>query len=297
MKVGAVGLVGWTNVGKSTLLNRLVGEKVAAVADVAQTTRNRIVGVRTEPGSVQFVFVDTPGVHEPRHRMNRAMVRIARETLGGVDVVVHVLDAHRGFGPGDETVRRWIDEVDVPRIAALNKVDRVRPKSRLLPLLRQAVDAWKYDEAVPVSALSGDGCDRLLAVVRERLPDGEAMFPEDYLTDQSERTLVAEFVRERLLHATREELPHSIAVLVESWAEDDETEDGLVRVEATVLVERESQKGIVIGRGGDVLRRVGTEARAELERLLARRLHLRLWVRVRADWRDDRGTLVDLGLS
>jgi len=289
-----VGLVGWTNVGKSTLLNRLVGEKIAAVADVAQTTRNRIVGVRTDPGEAQYVFVDTPGIHDPRHRMNRAMVRIARETLQGVDVVVQIVDAARGFGPGDRRTATWVVGSDVPKVLALNKVDLVRPKTRLLPMLQDAVETWRFDDVVPISALTGDGCDRLLACLRGHLPEGEPRFPEDYLTDQSERSLVAEFVRERLLHATREELPHSIAVLVDSW---DEGEDDIVRIEVSILVERDSQKPIVIGRDGGVLRAVGTEARRELERLLGRRLFLKLWVRVREGWRDDRGTLSDLGLS
>ena len=294
MRAGSVGLLGWTNVGKSTLLNRLIGQKIAAVADVAQTTRNRIVGVRTDPGEAQYVFVDTPGIHDPRHRMNRAMVRVARETLRGVDVAVQIVDASRGFGRGDRTAATWLREARVPMVLALNKIDLVRPKTRLLPMLQDAVDAWGFDEVVPISALTGDGCERLLGCLRSHLPEAEPMFPEDYLTDQSERSLVAEFVRERLLHATREELPHAIAVLVDRW---DEGEDDVVRIEVSILVERESQKPIVIGRDGGVLRQVGTEARLELERLLGRRLFLKLWVRVREGWRDDRGTLADLGLT
>lgn len=296
MRAGTVGIVGWTNVGKSTLLNRLVGETVAAVADVAQTTRNRIVGVRTEPGTAQFVFVDTPGIHEPRHRLNRAMVRIARDTFRGVDVLIQVVDASRGPGSGDRRVTDMAADAGVAVIVALNKIDLVRPKSRLLPMIRTVVEDWGGSEAVPVSARTGEGCAELLDCVRRRLPEGDPPFPEDYLTDQSERTLVCEFVRERLLHATRQELPHALAVLVDHWEEPD-TPDGVVRIEVGILVERESQKGIVIGRGGDVLRRVGTEARERLERVLGRRLFLRLRVRVREDWRDDRGTLEELGLS
>ena len=294
MRSGSVALVGWTNVGKSTLLNRLIGQKIAAVADVAQTTRNRIVGVRTDPGEAQYVFVDTPGIHDPRHRLNRAMVRIAREALRGVDVVVQMADAARGFGAGDRTVAAWVAESGLPRLLAFNKVDLVKPKTKLLPMLQAAVEDWGFDEVVPISALTGDGCDRLLGCIRDRLPEAPPAFPEDYLTDQSERSLVAEFVREQLLHATREELPHSIAVLVDDW---DEGPDGVVRIEVSILVERESQKPIVIGRDGGVLREVGTRARLELERLLDRRLYLHLWVRVREDWRDDRATLFDLGLS
>jgi GTP-binding protein Era len=289
-----VALAGWTNVGKSTLLNRLIGEKVAAVSPVAQTTRNRITGVLSLGDSGQIVFLDTPGFHRPKYRMNRAMVQVARETLGGVDVVVQVLDAARGFGAGDEQIAGLLARSGVKRVAALNKIDRVEPKTRLLPLMKSVVDDWAFLEALPVSALTGEGCREFLERVIRLLPEGTPAFPDDYLTDQPERVIAAEYVREKLLHHTRQEVPHAVAVKVEEWQEDP---GGTVRVHAVILVEREGHKGIVIGKGGEMLKKVGTAARRDLERLLGTRVVLKLWVTVRRDWRNDRRTLRDLGLS
>jgi GTPase len=291
---GFAALLGWTNVGKSTLLNRLVGEKVAAVAEVAQTTRNRISGVRTVPGRGQVVFVDTPGIHQPRYRMNRTMVEVSRETLAGVDLVLLVIDAAKGAGPGDARAAALLSRAGRPGFAVLNKIDRIEPKSRLLPLMERAVREWGVEEAVPVSALTGEGCDLLLERVLSRLPEGEPVFPDDSFTDQPERALAAEWIREKLLIHTREEIPHALAVTVDRWQE---REDGLVEIEATILVERDSQKAIVIGKRGALLKAVGSEARLELERLLGTRVFLRLWVRVRPGWRDDERTLRDLGLA
>lgn len=292
-RAGVAAIVGWTNVGKSTLFNRLVGEKVAAVAEVSQTTRNRITGVRTIPGRGQIAFVDTPGFHRPAHRLNRAMVEAARQALSGADAVLVVLDAARGLGAGDREVARAAAHSG-GALAVLNKIDRVRPKSKLLPMMRVVVEEWGLPEAVPVSALTGEGCGRLLELVLARLPEGPPLFPEDHLTDQPERALAAEWIRERLLQHLRQELPHATAVLVDRWRE---REGGLVEVEATILVERESQKGIVIGEGGALLKRVGTEARRRIEALLGTRVFLRLWVEVRPDWRDDEATLRQLGLA
>jgi len=291
---GFVALVGWTNVGKSTLLNRLVGTKLAAVADVAQTTRRRIQGARTLPGRGQIVFVDTPGLHDPRHGMNRAMVEAVRHALAEVDVLALVLDATRAAGPGDRRAADLVRARSVPRVAVLNKSDLVRDKPRLLPLIDRLSREWGFEHVVPVSALTGDGCDRLTEVLLPLLPPGPPLFDEDYLTDQPQRVLAAEWIREKLLHLTRQELPHATAVLVDSWTE---REDGLLAIEATILVERESQKGIVIGRDGGLLKQVGSAARAELEQHLGTRVFLRLWVRVRERWRDDERVLRDLGLT
>jgi len=294
MKAGTAALAGWTNVGKSSLLNRLIGEKVAAVADASQTTRWPIRGVITLAGTAQVAFVDTPGLHAPKHRMNRAMVRGASRAIREVDVVVLVVDGHRGLGDGDRAAAAQLAEVGVERIAAVNKIDVVHPKTALLPMLATLVDDWGFAEAVPVSALTGEGCDRLLERIVARLPEGDPAYGEDFLTDQSERSLVGEFVREKLLRATRDELPHAIAVMVRHWRE---REDGLLEVAVEIAVERESQKAIVIGRSGEVLKRVGTEAREELERLLGRRLYLELHVVVRRGWRDDERALREFGLS
>ncbi len=292
-RCGFVALVGWTNAGKSTLLNRLVGEKVAAVADAAQTTRNRITAVRTLADRGQLIFVDTPGFHKPRHRMNRTMLEIARRSLDGVDLAVHVVDAGHGPGAGDEQIARLLERLATPRLTVLNKIDLVRPKTRLLPMIERAARDWGAGEVIPLSALSGEGCEVFVERVLAALPVGPAVFPADYLTDQPERVLAAEWIRERLLHRTRQELPHALAVVVERWQEHG---DAAIEIEATILVERESQKPIVIGRGGEMLKTVGSEARREIERLLDARVMLRLWVKVRPGWRDDERSLRELGL-
>jgi GTP-binding protein Era len=292
MKAGMVGIVGWTNVGKSTLLNRLVGEKLAATSNVPQTTRNRITGVLNVEDQGQIVFVDTPGFHRPKYRMNRAMVEVARATLRGVDVVLLMVDGDRGLGPGDRETARLLSRVDVPCLVAVNKVDRIKPKTRLFPILQEIVEELGFPAAIPISALNGQGTDSLVREILQVLPEGEPLFSEDYLTDQPERTLVTEFVREKILRATREEIPHSVAVLIDHWAEE---ENGL-RIGALILVERESQKGIVIGKGGELLKKVGTQARADLEKILGVKIYLELWVKVRKDWRNDPGTLHEIGL-
>jgi len=291
---GLAALVGWTNVGKSSLLNRFVGEKVAAVADAPQTTRHRILGVRSLEGRGQIVFVDTPGLHRPRYRLNRNMVRRAEDSLAGVDVALLVVDAARGLGPGDEQAASLVRRAGGVGIAVLNKIDLVHPKDRLLPIMDRVVREWGMREAIPVSARTGEGCDGLLATVVDALPEGSPLFPEDQYTDQPERALAAEWIREKVVLHTREEIPHATAVLIERWTAD---EGNLVEISASILVERESQKAIVIGRGGELLKRVGTEARRDLEALLGTRVFLELWVKVRPGWRNDERALQDLGLG
>jgi GTP-binding protein Era len=288
-----VALLGWTNVGKSTLLNRLVGDKIAAVADVAQTTRRRITGVLNLQGRGQIAFVDTPGLHRPRNAMNRAMVEAARGAIHDVDLVALMVDASRGLGDGDCKTARMLADAGVQRVLVLNKIDCVRPKAGLLPMMHTAVEQWGLAEALPVSALTGAGCEELIEAFLKHMPEDRPHYPDDFLTDQSERAIAAELVREKLLHLTHMELPHATAVLVEGW---DERDDGLVEITATILVDRESQKRIVIGRQGGLLKQAGSEARVELEHLLGRRVYLQLWVKVRKDWRDDERTLRELGL-
>lgn len=290
---GFAGLMGWTNVGKSTLLNRLVGEKIAAVADVPQTTRNRITGVRAVPGRGQIVLVDTPGFHQAKRRLNRAMIEHARRALGSVDVAVLIVDAAHGLGPGDAEAARAVRGAGVPAIAALNKIDVVRPKTALLPMLDTVVREWGLLEAIPISALTGEGCDLLVDRLLAHLPEAAPLFPDDFLTDQPERQLASEWIREKIIWLTREEIPHSVAVRVERWVE---REDGLVAIDAVIYVERESQKGIVIGKGGALLKQAGSEARHEIERLLDARVFLGLQVEVHPGWRDDERELHDLGL-
>jgi GTP-binding protein Era len=292
VKSGSVSLIGRPNAGKSTLLNTLVGAKVAIVSDKPQTTRTRILGVKNYPDG-QIVFVDTPGIHRPLHRMNVRMVDAAVETLREVDVVVLVFDATTKPGHGDEYVSSLLGNVRAPVVLALNKIDEIA-KSKLLPLIERAQKWHPFAAIVPVSAQSGDGIDRLERVLLEQLPDGEPIYPDDFLTDQPERTLVAETVREKILHHTRAELPFSTAVVVDKF--DEAERDTMLRLYCTILVEQESQKAIVIGRGGDMIKRIGTEARKDLEELFETRVFLDLRVKVNPDWRDDDRALDDLGV-
>jgi GTP-binding protein Era len=292
MKSGYVALVGRPNAGKSTLLNTMVGAKVAIVSDKPQTTRSRILGVKNDPDG-QIVFVDTPGIHRPLHRLNVRMVDAAVETLGEVDIVVLVFDATSRPGHGDEYVSSLLQPVQAPVVLALNKVDAVA-KARLLPLIDRARQWHDFAAIVPVSAQTGDGVDRLERVLLELLGEGEPLYPEDYLTDQPERILVAETVREKVLHHTRAELPFSTAVVVDQF---DETErERILRLYCTIFVEHDSQKAIVIGRGGDMIKRIGTEARKDLEQALETRVFLDLRVKVNPDWRNDDRALDDLGV-
>jgi GTP-binding protein Era len=292
VKSGTISLIGRPNAGKSTLLNTIVGAKVAIVSDKPQTTRTRILGVKNYPDG-QVVFVDTPGIHRPLHRMNVRMVDAAVDTLREVDVVVLVFDATTAPGHGDEYVSSLLKNVRTPVVLVLNKIDAVA-KARLLPLIARVQQWHAFVAIVPVSAQTGDGVDRLERVLLEQLPEGEPLYPDDYLTDQPERTLVAETVREKLLHHTRAELPFSTAVVVDKF---DETErDRILRLYCTILVEQESQKAIVIGRGGDMIKRIGTEARKDLEDAFETKVFLDLRVKVDPDWRNDDRALDELGV-
>ena len=291
MKAGFVALIGRPNAGKSTLLNRLVGQKLAIVSDKPQTTRNRITGVRNFPEG-QVIFVDTPGVHRPLHRLNVRMVDAALDALREVDVVAVVVDAIEPPGGGDRYLMDILGKVQKPKVLALNKVDAI-DKERLLPLIER-YDQFGFADIVPISALTGDNVERLERVILSHLPDGEPLYDEDYLTDQQERFFVAELVREQVLQHTHAELPFSSAVVVDKFEEPDDK--GLMRLYCTILVERESQKPIVIGRGGEMIKRIGTAARKELASFFATRVFLDLRVKVRADWREDERVLDELGL-
>ena len=294
MKSGLVSLVGRPNAGKSTLLNRLVGQKVAIVSDKPQTTRHRIVGVRNDP-ETQIVFIDTPGIHKPLHRMNKRMVDAAIDTLKEVDVAVLMVDAVLRPGSGDAFVLDVVGRAGTSAVLALNKIDQI-DKPRLLPLMRQYAAALPFKAIVPMSALTGDGEADLLRAIVDALPEGEALYPEDYLTDQSERHLAAELVREKVLHHTRDELPYSTAVLIDQF-EEPKTEGGVTRIFASILVDQASQKPIVVGRGGEMIKRIGIEARKDLEEMLGGRVYLELHVKVREDWRDDERLLNEMGLG
>ena len=295
MKFGFVSLVGRPNAGKSTLLNRLVGTKLAIVSDKPQTTRTRILGVRNYPGA-QVVFLDTPGIHRPLHRMNVRMVDAAVDSIRQVDVLGLVVDAAVRTGQGDRYVIDLVRKAAVPVVLILNKVDLMK-KTRLLPMIADYARQAEFADIVPISAATGENVDRLERVFLERLPEGEALYPEDYLTDQPERVLAAEVVREKLLQFTHAEIPFSTAVVVDRFEEPEEREGGLLRLFCTIVVDRESQKPIVVGRGGEMIKRIGTAARAELEAMFGTRVYLDLRVSVRSDWREDERVLGEIGLG
>jgi GTP-binding protein Era len=293
MKSGFVSLVGRPNAGKSTLLNRLVGAKVAIVSDKPQTTRTRILGVRTYD-EAQVVYIDTPGIHRPLHRMNVRMVDAAVETIGNVDVLGLVVDATEAGGRGDDYVVDLVKRSAAPVFLILNKIDLMK-RSRLLPLIDAYRTKADFAEIVPVSASTGENVDRLERAILDRLPEGEALYPADYLTDQPERVIAGEIVREKLLQFTHAEIPFSSAVVVEKF-EEPVGERGVLKLHCSIVVERESHKPIVVGRGGAMIKQIGTAAREELERFFGTRVFLDLHVRVKADWREDERVLKDLGL-
>jgi len=282
-RAGEVAVVGRPNAGKSTLVNRLVGEKIAIVSDKPQTTRKRILGIARRPGA-EIALVDTPGIHRPEHRMNSAMVRDATDALSTSDLVLLVVDAADRHGKGDEFLLRLLARSEKPAILALNKIDLL-PKPALLPLLSDFSGRFPFRDVIPISAKSGDGVERLATLLAAALPAGEAAYDDDFLTATPESEWIGEVVREKLLERTREELPFASAVLVESVREDQAK--NLTVVSASIVVEREGQKGIIVGRGGTMIRDIGTAARHELEAQSGRRFFLELTVRVRADWRED----------
>jgi len=293
MKSGFVSLIGRPNAGKSTLLNRLVGTKLAIVSDKPQTTRNRILGVRNYPDA-QVVFLDTPGIHRPLHRMNVRMVEAAIDTIREVDVLGVVVDASEAGGKGQQFVLDLVRNVEAPVFLILNKVDLIR-RSRLLPMIDEHARSGLFAEIVPVSAATGENVDRLERAIIDRLAEGEPLYPTDYLTDQPERFLAAEIVREKVLQFTRDEIPFSSAVLVDLF-EEPETTTSILKLYCTILVERESQKPIVIGRGGEMIKRIGTAAREDLERFFGTRVFVDLRVAVKSEWREDERVLTDLGM-
>lgn len=290
---GFVALLGRPNVGKSTLFNSLVGDKVAIVTDKPQTTRNRIQGIYTDEQR-QIIFIDTPGIHRPRTRLGSYMVKVAQGALGGVDVALHVVDGRVPIGQGDRHIASRFSGVGVPVLLAVNKIDMLNRAQTVL-----ALDSYSrladYTEIVPISALKGDNVSRLLEVITKYLPEGPQFYPEDTITDQPERFTVAELIREQVLELTWDEVPHAVAVLIEEMAEREGKD--LLYIRATVLVEKESQKRIIIGRGGRQLKAIGQEARASIEELFGQRVYLDLWVKVKEDWRDRERSLHELGFT
>lgn len=279
MRTGLVALVGRPNVGKSTLVNRLVGEKVSITSSRPQTTRSVIRGVvNAGDGSWQMVLLDTPGLHKPKAELGSRLNRLVYGSLAESDVICFVIDATQAVGPGDRLIAKRVADAGTPVVLAVNKTDRAS-HGQVIPQLATAGD-WDFDAYIPISALQGDGTDRLVLELSSRLPEGPALFPLDMASDQSEETLIAEIIREKFLGRLRDELPHSLHIRLTSMEDDGK----IVRVAADLLVERDSQKGIVIGKRGEMLRDAGTEARAELESLLSSKVHLDLRVKVEPDW-------------
>lgn len=287
-KAGCVALVGRPNAGKSTLMNGLLKEKLAIVSDKPQTTRHRLVGILSGPRG-QMVFYDTPGVHRPQHRMNRQMVKSAQVAADDADVLCLLVDASRSHGGGDAFMLEWVARATAPKIVLLNKIDLI-DKRRLLPRIAIYAEAG-FDEIVPISALRADGTDRVLEILWRWLPEGPPTYDPELLTIHPERFLVAERIREKVLEQTRDELPFAIAVIIDSWQE---RKSGTVAIYASILAERDGQKGILVGSGGRQIKAIGTAARHDLEAYLGRRVFLDLKVRVEKNWRESERILSEL---
>jgi GTP-binding protein Era len=287
-KSGFVAVVGRPNAGKSTLVNALVGAKVSIVTAVPQTTRNRILGIVNRPPA-QIVLMDTPGIHRPHSRLNEQMMAFVRQALTERDLAILIVDASERFGHGDEFAVGLLKEYAPRAILALNKIDRIR-KPQLLPLMQRYSGLYDFEEIMPVSALKGEGLTELLDAIVKLLPEGPHYFPPEMYTDQPERFLASEIIREKIILHTRQELPYATAVIIDSFEEG----ESITRIHASVVVERESQKPIIIGSGGEMLKQIGSEARRELERLFPPKVFLELYVKVEANWRDTRPMVASL---
>lgn len=286
---GYVSIIGRPNVGKSTLLNAILGQKVSIVAARPQTTRNKILGVKNLPGA-QIIFIDTPGIHRPKSLLGEVMVKSARDVLSDIDIVLFVAEAGGDSGR-DDIIIQSLKGTDKPVFLLLNKIDRVR-KPEILHMIDQYRGLFSFKEIFPVSSLKKDGIDNVVEKLLVYLPEGPRYYPEDIVTDQIERFMAAEIIREKIMGKTSEEIPYSVAVEVQNWAE---RQDGIVSISANIYVEREGQKGIIIGEKGRMLKEIGTLARIEIERLLDARVFLQLWVKVKKGWRDDKKMLQELG--
>jgi GTP-binding protein Era len=290
---GYVALIGRPNAGKSTLLNRLVGEKIAAVSNKPQTTRFKILGIVNRPEG-QIVLVDTPGVHKPGFLLNRRMMSAVHDALLGVELVCLIRDASVSTGNGDRFVLDLVKQSGKPALLLLNKTDKLADKAKLLPLMEWYGKEHGWQSVLPISALKGDQIEALLSEIIAYLPEGEPLFAEDELTDQSQRSLAAEIVREKILQVTGEEIPYVTAVVTESWEEE---RQDFTRIHCAIFVERSSQKKIIIGHGGERLKQIGIQARHDIEHLLSHRCHLQLFVKVEAGWRDREHLLDELGIK
>ncbi|MFB9769538.1 GTPase Era [Lactiplantibacillus modestisalitolerans] len=287
---GFVAIIGRPNVGKSTLLNRIVGQKVAIMSDKAQTTRNRIQGIYTTKDT-QMVFIDTPGIHKPHSRLGDFMVKSALSTLGEVDAILFMINADERRGAGDNFIIDRLKNVKKPIYLVINKIDQIHP-DHLLEVMDQYKDALAWKEVYPISALEGNNVNELLATLKAQLPTGPQYYPSDQITDHPERFIISELIREKVLELTRQEVPHSTAVVIDSIKRQDEEK---IHVQATIIIERPSQKGIIIGKGGSMLKRIGSMARKDIEHLLGDKVYLELWVKVQENWKDRQDLLASYG--
>lgn len=288
-KSGFISIIGRPNVGKSTFINRVIGQKIAIMSDKPQTTRNKVQGVLTTKDT-QYIFIDTPGIHKPKHKLGDFMMKVAQNTLKEVDLILFMVNAEEGYGRGEEFIIEKFQSIKTPVFLIINKIDRIHPDT-----LMQMIDSYKekfnFTEIIPISALQGNNVETLLKQVRNYLPGGPLYYPADQVTDHPERFIISELIREKALHLTREEIPHSIAVLIEKI----ERNQDKINVMATIIVERDSQKGIVIGKQGKMLKEIGKRARVDIENLLGSKVYLELWVKVQKDWRNKASQLRDYG--
>ena len=280
-KSGFVSIIGRPNVGKSTFMNRVIGHKIAIMSDKAQTTRNKIQGVMTREDA-QIIFLDTPGIHKPKHKLGDYMMRVAKNTLSEIDAIMFMVNVNEDIGRGDEYIMEMLKNVKTPIFLVLNKIDLVHPDI-LMPKIEQYQSYMDFTDIIPISALEGLNVDHFIDVLKSFLPEGPKYYPDNQISDHPEQFVVSEIIREKILHLTSEEIPHAIGVNVDRMIKEDEDR---VRIEATIYVERDSQKGIVIGKGGKKLKEVGKRARRDIEMLLGSKVYLELWVKVQRDWRN-----------
>jgi len=292
-KSGFISIIGRPNVGKSTFLNRVIGQKIAIMSDKPQTTRNKIQGVLSLPDA-QMIFIDTPGIHKPKHKLGDFMMKVAQNTLKEVDLVLFMVNAEEGFGRGEEFILEKFQTVNTPIFLVINKIDQIHP-DKLLPIIESYKEKYDFKEIVPISALEGNNVERLLEQIKGFLPEGPQYYPADQVTDHPERFIITELIREKALHLTREEIPHSLAVVMDKM--ERQPNKDIIHVMATVIVERDSQKGIIIGKQGRMLKEIGKRARVDIENLLGSKVFLELWVKVQKDWRNKMSQLRDYGFN
>ena len=291
-KSGFIAVIGRPNVGKSTLINKIIGQKIAIMSDKPQTTRSRIQCILTQDDA-QFIFLDTPGIHKPKFKLGEYMLKAAEGTLKEVDAIFFVIDATEKFGGGEKYILERLNETNQPVILVINKIDLL-PRAEILPLIAAYSERYKFAATVPISAADGTNVDELLNEAKKFLPEGPKYYPADMVTDQPERLIISEIIREKILHVTEDEVPHSVAVDIE---EITARKNNLTYIRATIYVERDSQKGILIGKGGGLLKGIGQNARPEIEMLLGTKVFLDLWVKVKKDWRNSAGALQSFGLG